>query len=36
MAAILRSGRAFKPEVLPEIETYIEIGHVIPHILSFW
>ena len=35
MAAILRSERAFKPEVVPEIQSYIEIGHVIPYILSF-
>ena len=36
MAAILRSGRSFKPEVVPEIESYIKIGHVIPYIMSFW
>ena len=36
MAAILRSGRAFKPEVVPEMQSYIEIGHVNPYNLSFW
>ena len=35
MAAILRSERAFKPEVVPEIQSDMEIGHVIPYILSF-
>ena len=35
MAAILRSERAFQPEVVPEIQSYIEIDHVIPYILSF-
>ena len=36
MAAILRSRRSFKPEDVPEIESYIDIGHAIPYILSFW
>ena len=36
MAAILRSRRTFKPEVVPEIESYIDIGHGIPYILRFW
>ena len=36
MAAILRSGRSFKPEVVPEIESYTKIGHALPYILSFW
>ena len=36
MAGILRSGRAFKPEVVPEMQSYIDIGHGIPYILSFW
>ena len=36
MAAILRSGRTFKPEVVPEMQSYVEIGHVIFYILSFW
>ena len=35
-AAILRSKRAFKPEVVAEMQSYIKIGHVIPYILSFW
>ena len=35
MAAILRSGRTFKPEVAPEIESYTKIGHAIPYILRF-
>ena len=30
MAAILRFGR-----VLPEVESYTKIGHVIPYILRF-
>ena len=29
MAAILRSGRTFKPEVVAEVEPHIKIGHVI-------
>ena len=36
MAAILGFGRVFKPEVVPNVESYIEVGHVIPYILSFW
>ena len=36
MAAILRSGRSFKPEVVPEVESYFKIGHTILYILSFW
>ena len=35
MAAILRSGRSFKPEVVPEIDSYTKIGHVIPYLLRF-
>ena len=35
MAAILRFGRVFKPGVLPEVESYTKIGHVIPYILRF-
>ena len=35
MAAILMSGRTFKPEVVPDIESYIEIGHAIAYVLSF-
>ena len=35
MAAILRSGRTFKPEVVPEIESHTKIGHAIPYILRF-
>ena len=35
MAAILRSGRTLKPEIVPEVESYIEIGHAIAYILSF-
>ena len=29
MAAILRPGRTFKPEVVPEFESYTKIGHAI-------
>ena len=36
MAAILNFGRVFKPEVVPKVESYIKVGHVIPYILSFW
>ena len=36
MVAILRSGRSFIPEVVPEVESYLDIGHAIPYILSFW
>ena len=32
MATILRSGRTFKPEVVPEVKSYITIGHAIPYI----
>ena len=35
MAAILMSGRIFKPEVVPEVESYTKIGHAIPFILRF-
>ena len=35
MAAILRSGRIFKPKVVPEVESYSKIGHAIAYILSF-
>ena len=35
MAAILRSERSFKPEVVPKVEAYLEIGHAIAYILSF-
>ena len=35
MAAILMSGRTFKPEVVPEIQSYIQIGHAIAYVLSF-
>ena len=35
MAAILRPGRTFKPEVVPEVESYIEIGHAIVYVLTF-
>ena len=35
MAAILRSGRSFKTEVVPEIESYTKIGHVISCVLRF-
>ena len=36
MAAILRFGRVFKPKVVPEVESYTQVGNVIPYILSFW
>ena len=32
MAAILMSGRTFKPEFVPEVESYTKIGHAIPYI----
>ena len=32
MAAILMSGRTFKPGVVPEVESYTKIGHAIPYI----
>ena len=35
MAAILRSGRTFKPEVVPEVAFYSKIGHATPYILRF-
>ena len=35
MAAILKFERLFKPQVVPEVESYTEIGHVIPYILIF-
>ena len=36
MAAILRFRRTFEPEVEPEVELHIKIGHAIPYLLSFW
>ena len=33
MAAILRSGRIFKPEVVPEVDSYIEWAMPLP---TFW
>ena len=35
MAAILRSRRSFKPEVLPEVESYMKIGHAYLYLMSF-
>ena len=35
MAAILRFGRTFKPEVEPVVELYTKTGHAIAYILSF-
>ena len=35
MAAILRSGRSFKPELVLEVEYNTNIGHALPYILSF-
>ena len=35
MVAILMSGRTFKQEVVPEVESYTKIGHAIPYILRF-
>ena len=35
MAAILRSERTFKPEVVREVGSYAKIGHAIAYILSF-
>ena len=35
MADILMSGRTFKPEAVPDIESYNEIGHAIAYVLSF-
>ena len=34
MAAILRSGRVFEPEVAPEVEYNHSIASPIPYILS--
>ena len=36
MAAILRFGRVFKSKIVPEVESYTQVGNVIPYILSFW
>ena len=36
MAAILRSERAFKPEVVPKVASYNKIGHAVAYMLSFW
>ena len=36
MAAILRSGRSFNPEVVPKFGSCTKIGHAHPYILSFW
>ena len=35
MAAILRLGRSFKPELVLEVEYNTNIGHAITYILSF-
>ena len=35
IAAILRFGRSFKPEVVPEIESYTKIAPLISYIMSF-
>ena len=35
MAAIWGFGRVFKPEVVTEVESNINIDHVIPYMLSF-
>ena len=35
MAAILRFGRVLKPEALPEVASYMKIGHAIRYILTF-
>ena len=35
MAAILRFGRSFKPELVLEVEYNTNIGHAIPYILIF-
>ena len=35
MAAILRSRRSFKPEVVPKFGFYIKIGHAHPYHISF-
>ena len=31
----LRSGRSFKPEVVPKLGSYIKIGHAHPYLVSF-
>ena len=36
MAAILRFGRVFEPEVVPEVESNNKIGHAIPYIWDFF
>ena len=36
MVAILRFGRVFKPEVIPEVESNTKIGHAIPYLLRFY
>ena len=36
MAANFTSGRSFKLEVVPEVESNDNIAHSIPYILSFW
>ena len=36
MAAILRFGPVFKPKIVPEVESYTQVGNAIPYILSFW
>ena len=35
MAAILRSRRSFKLEDLPEVESYMKIGHAYLYLMSF-
>ena len=35
MAAILRFGRVFKPKVVPEVESYTQVGNVMPYIWVF-
>ena len=35
MAAILRLGCIFKLEVVPDVESYTNIGHAIPYKLRF-
>ena len=35
MGAILGFERVFKPGVVPEVESYTKIGHVVPYILRF-
>ena len=36
IAAILRSGELFYPEVVPKVEYNNEISSPIPYILSYW